>query len=117
MAHTFLSGSTNTAFIPPSMHFFTQAAPLPACFAPHMESEIHPVLVVEPAACATRTAMANIATSRKMFLFMKTSGSESLLAPMMLLLPGFFKCAFLTLQGRPATPTLTCERLAKRRRA
>jgi hypothetical protein len=30
--------------------------------------------VVEPAACATRTAMANIATDRKMFLFMETSG-------------------------------------------
>src|SRR5580704_3106981 len=72
MAHTCLSGSTNTGFNPPSTHFLTQAAPVPACFAPHMESEIHPVLVIEPAACATATAMANIATNRKMLLFMET---------------------------------------------
>jgi hypothetical protein len=38
-----------------------------------MESEIHPVLVVEPAACATTTAMANRAANRKMLRFMETS--------------------------------------------
>src|ERR1700690_1248547 len=49
----FLSSSTNTGAIPPSMHFFTQAAPEPACLAPHIESEIQPLIWEESAALAT----------------------------------------------------------------
>ena len=37
-----LGSSTKTGFMPPAMHFFTHAAPVPVCLAPHMESEIQP---------------------------------------------------------------------------
>jgi hypothetical protein len=66
------------------MHFLTHAAPVVVCFAPHIESEIYPVLVVDPAACATTAAMANIAANKEMLRFMGTSGDQSLLALMML---------------------------------
>jgi len=59
----FLASSTNTGAIPPSIHFLTQAAPLPACLAPHIESEIQPVILVESPAralSAPKTAIAAI---------------------------------------------------------
>src|ERR1039458_752891 len=48
----FLASSTNTGAIPPSTHFFTQAAPEPACLAPHIESDIQPLILDESAALA-----------------------------------------------------------------
>src|SRR5580658_4190103 len=54
----FLASSTNTGAMPPEMHFLTQAAPEPACLAPHMESEIQPLIWVESAALAATHAHA-----------------------------------------------------------
>jgi hypothetical protein len=63
----FFCSSTKTGAMPPSMHFFTQADPEPACFAPHMLSEIQPLMGAESAAWAamapaeaTRTKAATI---------------------------------------------------------
>src|SRR5580692_5781257 len=57
---SFLASSTNTGASPPLMHFFTQAEPLPACLAPHIASEIQP-LMVESAARAESGAKARTA--------------------------------------------------------
>src|SRR5271166_248081 len=46
------------------MHFFTQAAPVPACFAPHIESEIQPLIEVESAARAAIHANDKTTTSK-----------------------------------------------------
>src|SRR5271165_1548336 len=61
--------------MPPSTHFFTQAAPLPACLAPHMESEIQPLMVLESAALAATEEKETATTSRvrTRFIF-ETSG-------------------------------------------
>ena len=64
----FFASSTNTGAMPPSMHFFTQAEPEPACLAPHIESEIQPLIWVESAALAAIAAVESteqaIATNR-----------------------------------------------------
>ena len=51
--------------LPPSMHFLTQSAPVPACLAPHIESEIQPLILVESAALAASAVRANAATATK----------------------------------------------------
>ncbi len=57
----FLASSTKTGDIPPSTHFFTHSEPDPACFAPHIESEIQPLMVFESAAFATTALSARTA--------------------------------------------------------
>src|SRR5450631_4745241 len=59
--------------MPPSMHFLTQAAPDPACFAPHIESEIQPLILVESAARAAMTANEKTTTNRAMVRFINSS--------------------------------------------
>src|SRR5579863_2950040 len=49
--------------MPPSMHFLTQAAPLPACLTPHIESEIQPLAFVESAARAPAAARERTTTN------------------------------------------------------
>src|SRR6185437_3260695 len=70
MAQTCFFESTKTGFMPPSTHFFTHAAPEPACLAPHIESEIQPVLE-EFAAMAARTPREKTAASTAHVRFMK----------------------------------------------
>src|ERR1700685_3172366 len=53
------------------MHFFTQAAPLPVCLAPHMASEIQP-LMVESAARAESGAKARTAVRTAATRFTRT---------------------------------------------
>src|ERR1700692_4285545 len=65
----FLPSSTNTGVMPPSMHFFTHAAPDPACLAPHIESEIQPLMLLESAALAATAANERATTSIAMLRF------------------------------------------------
>jgi hypothetical protein len=44
------------------MHFFTQAAPEPACLAPHIESDIQPSILVESVARAAIAVSAETAS-------------------------------------------------------
>src|ERR1035438_1213710 len=76
---SFLASSTNTGAMPPSMHFFTQAAPEPACLAPHIESEIHPSILVESAALAAIAVKAKPATSRAITRFISASRNWEIL--------------------------------------
>jgi hypothetical protein len=55
--------------MPPSTHFFTQAAPLPACLAPHIESEIQPFIELESAALAETADNAPAANSKAKMRF------------------------------------------------
>jgi hypothetical protein len=64
MVQTFLPWSTKTGFWPPAMHFLTQSAPLPACRAPQVESEIQPLILFESAALAARPIRANVARTK-----------------------------------------------------
>src|SRR5450631_3677959 len=70
----FLSWSTKTGFSPPAMHFLAQAAPVPACLAPHMESEIQPLMDDESAAWAATAADETRRANKAMRCFMRTSG-------------------------------------------
>src|ERR1039458_1812718 len=67
----FLASSTNTGAMPPLMHFFTHSAPDPACLAPHIESEIHPSILVESAAPAAVAVSAKPANRSARTLFMR----------------------------------------------
>jgi hypothetical protein len=46
------------------MHFFAHAAPVPACFAAHIESDIQPFSFEESAALAAIVPNANTAITR-----------------------------------------------------
>src|ERR1017187_221635 len=50
--------------MPPSTHFFTQAAFEPRCLAPHIVSEIQPLILVESAALAASAVRPKNTTSR-----------------------------------------------------
>src|ERR1039458_4344762 len=65
--------------MPPLMHFFTQAAPDPACLAPHIESEIQPLILFDSIALAARAVKQKAATSRKKTRFIENlQGNGSL---------------------------------------
>jgi hypothetical protein len=51
------------------MHFFTHSEPEPACLAPHIESEIQPLIVFESAPFAATAANATIPTTNAMMRF------------------------------------------------
>src|ERR1035437_2334955 len=73
--------------MPPSMHFLTQAAPLPVCLAPHIESEIQPLILVESAARAATTANEKTTTSKAMVRFIVPSSGLGNSVPASIMLP------------------------------
>src|SRR5579863_7753939 len=69
MLQTCFWGSTKTGFIPFLTQARTHSAPVPACLAPHMESEIQPSLVVAPAANTATLEKARNAVHRERVRF------------------------------------------------
>src|SRR5580658_6827491 len=107
MDHTaFLASSTNTGADPPSMHFLAQAAPVPACLAAHIESEIQPLIDDESAATAGIQARDKTRANRPANSF--TASLQWEYSTIQLRIPS---CTSDPLSARPMTFTASADRI------